>query len=589
MANQPTDSNQPPHDEPSKPDEGGKSSNEKGLSRRQFIAGAAAAGAAGVLGVPSMTSASGATSTTYMQVSGPADGSDLIFVNGKIHTMDANGTVARAVTIRDGRFVAVGDGARARGPEAMVVNLRGRTVVPGIIDNHNHIVLMGNRPGFHTPLENANSIDEVQDTLASRAADVPSGEWITTIGGFNVNQFAEGRLPTNEELDEAAPNHPVFVSQSFAGPSATNSSGASILAANGVTVGADGGIASGGAGATGEALLYLRQTLLTPETRRRGAVDAMAYGASLGVTTHLDQGAFQATGQPSDGAAHEDNFTMHLPFLDLYRTGELGTRLRINFLNLEEDPATPRLVERLGNAFPFFGGDLVKTGGIGEFTAGNPFELFFGTEPSEAWKNGTLRVAQAGWRNENHSLSDTDFMAIIEGWEDVNSQASIADLRWVLAHVPFITEEYVDRLAALGGGLSLTGWRYLAGSGPAAGPPFRMIIDNGINVGMSSDGMQIAPMNPWLHMFYATTGVNAAGALINDGQQITREEVLRLYTADNHWFLGENDIGSIEAGNHADLVVLNDDYFAVSDEGLKDIRSILTVVGGKVVHDAGVL
>lgn len=589
MADQPAHPNQPEEDQSSARKQVEKPAGESGLSRRQFITGAAAAGAAGVLGVPSVGSASAAASSTFMQVSQPDDGSDLILVNGRIHTMDGDATIARAVTIRNGRFVAVGNGAGARGPDTTVVNLRGRTVVPGIIDNHNHIVLMGNRPGFHTPLENANSIAEVQATLAARAAAVPGGEWITTIGGFNINQLAEGRFPTKDELDEVTTDHPVFVSQSFSGPSATNSAGSAILTANGVTVDADGGIASGGAGATGEALLYLRQALLTPETRRRGAIDAMTYGATLGVTTHLDQGAFQATGQPSDGAAHEDNFTMHLPFLDLYRTGELATRLRINFLNLEEDPATPQLVERLKNAFPFFGGDLVKTGGIGEFTAGNPFELFFGTEPSEAWKNGTLRVAQAGWRNENHSLSDTDFIAIIEGWEEVNAQAPITDLRWVLAHVPEITEEYVDRLKALGGGLSLTGWRYLAGSGPAAGPPFRLIVDNGINVGMSSDGMQIAPMNPWLHMYYATTGVNAAGDLINDGQQITREEVLRLYTSDNHWFLGEDDIGSIEVGKHGDLVVLNDDYFAVTDEGLKDIRSVLTVVGGKVVHDTGVL
>jgi predicted amidohydrolase YtcJ len=116
-----------------------------------------------------------------------------------------------------------------------------------------------------------------------------------------------------------------------------------------------------------------------------------------------------------------------------------------------------------------------------------------------------------------------------------------------------------------------------------------MIVDNGINVGMSSDGMQIAPMNPWLHMYYATTGINSSGDLINDGQQITREEVLRLYTADNAWFIGEDDLGSIEVGKHADLVVLSDDYFAVSDEELKDLHSVLTVVGGRVVHDAGAL
>jgi hypothetical protein len=102
--------------------------------------------------------------------------------------------------------------------------------------------------------------------------------------------------------------------------------------------------------------------------------------------------------------------------------------------------------------------------------------------------------------------------------------------------------------------------------------------------------MQIAPMNPWLHMYYATTGVNARGDLINDGQQITREEVLRLYTASNGWFLREEDrLGSLEVGKLGDLVVLNEDYFTVPDEGLKEIRSILTVVGGKVVHDEGVV
>jgi predicted amidohydrolase YtcJ len=155
----------------------------------------------------------------------------------------------------------------------------------------------------------------------------------------------------------------------------------------------------------------------------------------------------------------------------------------------------------------------------------------------------------------------------------------------VVAHVPFITEDYVDRLKAVGGGLSLTGWRYLAGTATNNGPPFRMIVDNGINAGMSSDGMQIAPMNPWLHMYYATTGRNARGELINDGQQISRREVLRLYTADNGWFLRMEDrLGTIEKGNLADLVVLDRDYFTVPDEDLKRIRSVLTVVGGEVVH-----
>jgi predicted amidohydrolase YtcJ len=160
----------------------------------------------------------------------------------------------------------------------------------------------------------------------------------------------------------------------------------------------------------------------------------------------------------------------------------------------------------------------------------------------------------------------------------------------VIAHVPFITEDYVDRHKAIGGGLSLTGWRYLAGTATNNGPPFRMIVDNGIPTGMSSDGMQIAPMNPWIHMYYATTGRNARGDLINDGQQISRAEVLRLYTASNGWFLREeDDLGTIEPGKHADLVVLDRDYFAVPDEDLRKVTSVLTIVGGDVVHDTGVV
>src|SRR5690606_2002920 len=122
------------------------------------------------------------------------------------------------------------------------------------------------------------------------------------------------------------------------------------------------------------------------------------------------------------------------------------------------------------------------------------------------------------------------------------------------------------------------------------GPPFRMIVANGIPAGMSSDGMQIAPMNPWIHMYYATTGRNARGQLINDGQQITREEVRRHSTRDNGWFSPHEDqLGSIEEGKLADLVVLDRDYFTVPDEQLKRIRAELTLVGGRIVHDTGKL
>jgi predicted amidohydrolase YtcJ len=557
---------------------------QRGLSRRDLLGAAAAAGAAAALGCATGGGTPGVQGAPASGQGASASGAapeQIVFVNGRIHTMDGRNTVATSVSIANGRFSAVSERPLPSAPGARVIDLNGRTVVPGIIDNHNHIVLMGNRPGYHTPLENAASIKDVQQIIAARAKGVPPGSWITTLGGFHRNQlWPQGqmpRLPSQAELDAAAPNHPVYISESFAGPSATNSLGRKFFESQTppIPVGADGAIAPG-AQATGRATLALRQTTLNREQRRRGALDALNYGLSLGVTTHLDQGAFQATNMPGDGAAHEDNYTMHLPFLSLHGEGRLPARLRINFLHQDTTPDLPTLKQRISNTYPFFGDDMVRTGGIGEFIAG-----------PKAFAEAALLLARARWRAEVHSLSRNDFQQEIQDYERAHKEASIADLRWVVAHVPFITEEWVNRLKTIGGGLSLTSWRYLAGTPEQNGPPFRMIVDNGIPAGMSSDGMQIAPMNPWLHMYYATTGRNAQGIVINGGQQITRQEVLRLYTASNGWFLREEDrIGTIEPGRLADFAVLSHDYFAVPDEDLKQIRSLMTVVGGRIVHEA---
>ena len=557
---------------------------EQGISRKKFIAGTAAAGAAIGLGATGAAmGARKAPATPKAHSNNPdREFEGLVLTKGKIHTMDGSNRVVDEILIKNGRILEVGNKVD-RHPTYKVVNLKGRTVVPGIIDNHNHIILMGNRPGYHTPLENAYSVADVQQTFATRASGIPAGGWITTIGGFHSNHFAELRLPTRQELDAAIPGNPAFILQGFTGPATTNSLGKAFFEANGVTVADNGAIATGGQQAT-RAMLLLRQTLLTPEQRRRGSIDAIAYGLGLGVTSHLDQGAFQKTNTPGDGAAHEDNYTMQLPFLELHSDGLLNARVQINFLHMESDPALPGLKQRLLNQFQFFGDDMLMTGGIGEFVAQ-------GLGPT--WQEAARLVGQAGWRAEVHSLSTNDFMTEISGYELVNAEFDITDLRWVVAHVPRITLEWVNRLKAIGGGLSLTGWQYLAGSLPAtapqyAGPPFRLIVDNGIPAGMSSDGMQIAPMNPWLHMYYATTGLNARGVQINPGQQVSRDEVLALYTSRNGWFLRkEDDLGSLETGKLADLAVLNKDYFSVPDLELKQIRSALTVVGGKIVHNDG--
>lgn len=520
-------------------------------------------------------------------------GADILLVNARVHTMDAGETIASSVHIYGDRFAAVGDSPRPN-ECTEVIDLAGRTVVPGLIDNHNHVVLLGLRPGHDVRLENAHSIEAALDALAAKAAQLPEGEWITSIGGFDPNQFVPPpdppRLPTLAELDRALPGHPVYLQVSFAGPGVTNSRGKAFFEERGIAVGEDGSLEGGGATPNpSSAALHALRGLQTFDDRKRGTLDALHYAASLGLTTHFDQGGFPATGTEADGAAHFDPNTAYDAVLALHREGRLINRIRLNFLHMDDDPATPGLRARLENAFPEFGDDMLRTVGIGEFTAGTSPII---TEATPVWENGTRRVAEAGWRNENHSLTPTDFRTIIDGWQRLHESLEppgLTELRWVLAHAPFITEEYVEKLRALGGGVSvLGGWRWLTGTADANGPPFRMLLDSGIPVGMSSDGMQISPMNPWITLYYAVTGKNARGELINPGQTLDRGEALRLYTAANGWFLNEEHVlGTIEPGKLADLVVLSADYFdpaAVPNEDIKSIHSVLTMVGGRIVH-----
>jgi hypothetical protein len=523
-------------------------------------------------------------------------GQALRLVNGKIHTMDAKDRVVSSVLIKNGRFAAVGRGASdGDGDCVREINLRGRTAVPGIIDNHNHIVLLGLRPGRDTRLEFANSIPEALATLAARAKEARPGEWVTAIGGFHRNQFFRDpqpiRFPTLDELTKAVPDHPVFMMESFSGPGATNALGKQFFETNGVTVGADGSI---GANAPSLTALHLLRQMQTRDSMLEGLRDAMAYAAAVGVTTHLDQGGFPAVGNNTDGAANFDRYRAYDSLRALYQQGKLTNRIWLNFLHLEEDPETPELNARLLNVFNDFGDDMVRILGIGEFTAG-PFIGYPGTPQ---WINGTRLTALAGWRNENHSLNIlNDWRRIIDGWQSIHDELvadghpdGIKNLRWVLAHVPVITPDYVDRLKNLGGGISVVGaWRWLTGTAVANGPPFRTILASGIPTGMSSDGMQISVMSPWVNLYYVVTGKNARGVLINGDQTLKRKEALRLYTADNGWFLNAEDkLGTIEQGKLADLVVLSADYFderAVPDERIVDLHSVLTVVNGRVAYD----
>jgi hypothetical protein len=215
----------------------------------------------------------------------------------------------------------------------------------------------------------------------------------------------------------------------------------------------------------------------------------------------------------------------------------------------------------------------MRSGGIGEFTGGGV--------------NGLRAIAAAGWRAEDHTLNLASFQSLVESREMVHAQIPITNLRWVISHVPQVTVDLVNRFKAMGGGL-LVGWGPLR-TGMNVGPAYRMLFDNGIHLGYHSDGGDITVINPWLNFYTMITGRNLKGDVINAGQTLTRSETLWLATAANKWFIEEDDLGSIEVGNHADIAVLDRDYFTVPDEDIKHIRSILTIVGGKIVNDARVL
>jgi len=573
-------------------------------------------------------------------------GEALVFVNGRIHTMDERNPLVSSVAIKNGRFAAVGNAAHDMG-EARVINLHGRTVVPGLIESHTHFVSLANRPGYHVAQwELASSIEEVKALLAARRRDVPPGQFITAMGAGTPRMFAELRLPTLAEIDAAVPDRPVFLYQGGGGPARTNTLGKQFFEsvnsplAGPCVVGADGTLAGAinnppTPSMANRALYHLR-IRQTFEDKKRSALDAMAFSASVGITAVLDQTLVaKATGTldpaslaplPTDALFNLDHYRMYDAWLALHADEETLIRLQINFLHNQGviaalgdlDHQLPELRERLKNQFQFFGTDMVRTGAIGEWAApfalapGDPLNFDPSIEVNRAvpdaygvWRESQILVAKARWRNENAQAgsfpatppngtpNSAAIEQVVRTYEWLDREFSIKDLRWGLQHAQVATADQLARLKALNCGVSASGFTWLNGvpraDGQSVGPYYPRMIASGVALALHEDGVHIAPHNPWFAMHYATTGLNVLGQQINPGQQISREQALRMYTRGAAWYLNrEDDMGSIEAGKFADLVVLDRDYFTVTDAQARRTQAALTVVGGKIVHDTGI-
>jgi len=506
----------------------------------------------------------------------------LLLSNGKIHTMDPQRSVVSKVRIANGRFAEVGDAAVASGGCTDTIDLAGRTAIPGMIDNHFHVQLVGSRPGYETrAIETAFSITELQAVIRERAKGVPAGAFITAIGGILPRQFQENRLPTLAELDTAAPQHPVYIHSSFNGPAVTNSLGKSFFQGRGISVSDTGMIQQNEP--TWNALDALRSNWTLPDTKRTMR-QVFGYFNSLGLTT-----VHSVLGSQDRGPAQYFGWAEQRPMLELKQEGNLTLRLRLYFNTgprVDGKPGNPELRDLLDNQMFDLGDDMVKTAGVGEHIVDWPLE---GAVPlGDEYYQSVRLLAQRGWQLMEHSFNEANHAARADVWERVNREFPITNLRWSIDHVNTIEPRTLSRMKALGVGVRAHGWRFLAGTAGQAGPPYRMLLESGIPVGTGMDGAQAAPIDPWLNVYYMVTGKNVRGELINDGQQITRQQAVWLYTGGNGWFSREeNTLGSIQVGRLADLVVLNADVFdpkAVPDEDIRRVHSVLTVLGGKVVH-----
>ena len=503
-----------------------------------------------------------------------------LLANAKILTIDADDSIASSVLVHRGEIVGLDLDVSEVPENTLVIDLGGRTVVPGLYDSHMHFIRGTLRPGYDMRgVESASSIQELLGQISARSNSVPQGKFITAIGGWDPIQFiGENRFPTREELDSVSSEHPFYMHLRANGPAVTNSLGKQILEGAGISVEENGMIASGIPSI--QAFTHLK-SLQTEADRQRGAIEFMRHANSLGLTAVRDQG-----GTPVPGAQLFEPYKDYDTLMELWRQEQLSMRVRLMFIsaaeNIGDGTGNSAPEERMRNNFMGLGDEMLKVAGIGENIVTNSRGADFVAVAKLA--------AQKGWTLEQHSSQPAENAAHIGAFEAADELASIAELRWTLTHVQQITPEIAQRLLDLGAGVTVQVHRYLNrgnvenGQG---GAPLRMLLDMGLPVGAGTDSTNAQPMNPWIMMYYMVSGRNVAGHEVNAGQQISRLEALRTYTMGSAWTSkDEKDFGSIEIGKFADLVVLDRDYLSVSESDIREITSVLTMLGGEIVFSS---
>lgn len=529
---------------------------------------------------------------------------DLILFNGRITTLDPKYPEARNVAIKDGRIVGVDDAEEyERGPATRVIDLKGRRVIPGLNDSHLHVIRGGLNYNLELRWDGVPSLADALRMLKEQAQRTPPGQWVRVVGGWSEFQFAERRMPTLAEINEAAPETPVFILHLYC-RALLNQAALRACGYTRDTVNPPGGEIQRDAHGHPTGLLIARpnatilySTLakgpkLPVEHQMNSTRHFMRELNRLGLTSIIDAGGgFQ--NYPDDYAIINE----------LHRRGELTLRIAYNLFTQKPREERADFARWMGMTAPGKGDDYLRCNGAGEmlvFSAAD-FEDFLEPRPDLAenlereLKDVVSLLAANRWPFRLHATYDESISRFLDVFEAVNRETPLTGLNWFLDHCETISDRNIERVRALGGGIAIQhrmafqGEYFLDRYGAKAAertPPVRRMLEMGVPVGAGTDATRVASYNPWVSLYWLSTGCTVGGvSLYPEKNRLSREEALRLYTQGSSWFSTEaGKKGTLVAGQLADLAVLSDDYFSLADEAIKGIESVLTVVGGRIVH-----
>lgn len=532
---------------------------------------------------------------------------DLLVRNAKVFTGDPGRPEARAVAIRDGRVVALGDDhdlAPLVGPVTRVVDALGRRVVPGLNDSHLHVIRGGLNYVLELRWDGVRSLRHALAMLREQAGRTPKGQWIRVVGGWTAEQFAERRMPTVAELNAAAPDTPVFVLHLYQSAILNR---AAVRAAGFTRETPDprgGQIVRGRDGEPNGVLLAAPSALILYSTLAKApALDEADKRTS---TRHFlrELNRFGLT-SAVDAAGGFQSFPEHYAtVVDLARSGELSLRIAYHLFPQTAGQELEDLKRWTQTVKPGDGDEWLRLNGAGENLtwAAADFENFSEPRPELAsgyeaeFEQAVRLLMENGWGFRLHATYDETIRRDLAVFEKLAAEGLFpGGNRWLFDHAETVSADSLDRIAALGGALSVQnrmsfqGTAFLDRYGAEAAshaPPVRAMLDRGLTVAAGTDATRVSSYNPWVSLHWLVTGRTVGGTALHPaGQPLDRETALGLYTQGGAHLTGEQDVkGILREGCYGDLAILSDDYFTVPEGAIPDIESVLTVVGGRIVY-----